>query len=166
MASKINEAKDSLMTEVEDNPESEKNQEETNDNEEYSFEKYIKEEAILFPKESEKVYLDVIFGKNTEMTKEEYDGMYARYKELEEKENLEEENLAKNESGNFEPKENKEFSIANLDELNGCLLDKDSEFYKKYKKNIENFDFQDINHPMNDFEIKIVKDRKKNNINV
>ena len=41
MASKINEAKDMLMTEVEDNPEEVKKQEESNDQEEMTFDKPI-----------------------------------------------------------------------------------------------------------------------------
>jgi hypothetical protein len=167
MASKINEAKDCLMTQVEDNPDLDKKEEESNDIGEESFERYIREQAILRPKESEKVYLDVMFGKTTEMTKEEFDSMYERYIELEDKEVEEEENLENGNYEGYEIKDNKNNTI-NLDELNGCELDKDSEFYKKYKKEIENFEFDDLYHPMNNFEFKIIKkkDKDKDNIKV
>ncbi len=151
------------MTQVEDNPDTEKKEEESNDIGEESFERFIREEAILRPKESEKIYLDVIFGKTTEMTEEEFDTMHIRYNELVEKEIAEEESLINGNYEGYEIKDNKN-QIINLDELNGCELDKESEFYKKYKKEIENFEFDDIDHPMNYFEFKIVK--KKDNINV
>ena len=147
------------MLQVEDNPDSDKKEEESEENGEYSFERWLREEAHLRPRNSERVYLDVMYGKTTEMTKEEFDSMYDRYCELVEKEIEEEKNLENGGYEDFELKDNKDFSI-NLDELNGCELDKDSEFYKKWKTEIEKGEFEDIDHPMNDFEFKIVKQKK------
>ena len=52
------------MTTVEDNPDAEKREEESGNNG-LTFERYLSEEAIFSPSESEKVYLDVILGKKT-----------------------------------------------------------------------------------------------------
>ena len=152
------------MTTVEDNPDAEKREEESGNNG-LSFEKYLSEEAIFYPSESDKVYLDVIFGKTTEMTKEEFDGLYGKFLELEDLEVEEAESLTAANYDNIEYKEIKE-SAFNIDDLNGSQIDKESEFYKKYKTNIENFDYEDIDHPMNKYEFKIIKDKKNSKIDV
>lgn len=152
------------MLQVEDNPDQVKNEEEFNDNEDYNFDKWLKEQSSLKPSESDKVYLDVIFGKKTEMTKEEFDGLWDKYFDLVEKEDKEaEKKIAEGEDNEtYELKEDKNSPI-NLDELNGIEVDKNSEFYKKYKTEIDNFDNK--KHRMKYYKFKIVK-KKKDDIKV
>ena len=48
-------------------------------------------------------------------------------------------------NANYDKQEHKDIkeSAYNIDDLNGSQIDKESELYKKYKTNIENFDYED-----------------------
>lgn len=145
LASKINEAKDLLSTFVE-----EKNDSFNNDD--YSQSDDIFENRRrLGEKESERFILGIIYGPKVKFSKEEVEEIKKKYKELIQKESEEQMNI-------YEHTVSKEKKKIDIKEINGKYLDKDSEFYQKYKDKIENEDFWD---PLDEMNYKRVRLNKK-----
>ena len=164
MASKINEAKDILTSSAE---EEKKDPNETSDDKTSSFyERWVTEDRIREFKPSDKLLLDILFMKKTIYTESEIEELKQKYTELIEKETEENEKSASGIDSNYDDYEYKEKKIEDwkLEDEIAKEVDKDSEFYKKYKDKIANMDFLDPMDVMNierAKSFKIIKDKPK-----
>lgn len=164
LASKINEAKDILTSSAE---EEKKDPNETSDEKSSSlYERWVTEDRIREFKPSDKLLFDILFMKKTEYTESEIEELKKKYKELVDKEDEEYEKIASGMESNYDDYEYKEKKIEDwkLEDEIAKEVDKNSEFYKKYKDKIANMDFLDPLDIMNverAKSFKIIKDKPK-----
>lgn len=104
--------------------------------------------------------MDVLFGKKTEFTETELKQFPRKIRELREKERLQRE-AEEQENKVIDDYEHKNISKQeyNYEDELGLQIDKNSEFYKKNKEKIENLDFLDENDPINNWSLKIIRDK-------
>lgn len=140
MASKINEAKDLLSSFVE---EENKESSDMRDDKSSDIDKYMSE-FYIGKRESEKFIIKVLFSFKDSFTPAEREELLKKYTELIKKEYEEDKNTKKYEE--YELKEKKEEDYW-ADP--GEYVDKNSEFYEKYKDKIENEDYLDPLDEMN-----------------
>lgn len=133
MASKINEAKDLLSSEVE---EEKKDPNDLQEEENSRLNEILQD--IPGEKESDRLLLSILFGFKTYYTNEEIEELKKKYLEIVKREEAEEKANLKHSQYEF-----KEINIENspLNEEPGKYVDKNSEFYQKYKDKIEKGDY-------------------------
>lgn len=151
MASKINEAKDILSSEVE-----EEKKDATDLNEEDNSDILEILQEIPGEKESERLILSVLYGYKKKYTAEEQEDLKKRLMEIIAREEAEE-------KANPKLKES-EFKITKIEDSRlfeepGRFVDKNSEFYQKYKDKIDNGDYLD---PFDDINTKRSRLTNKN----
>lgn len=149
MASKINEAKDILSSEVE-----EEKKEATDLHEDDNSEIMEILQEIPGERESERLILSVLYGFKEEYTPEEIENLKKKLLEIIAREKAEEKANPKHSEYEFK---NLKIEDSPLFEEPGRFVDKNSEFYQKYKDKIENGDYFDPLDDMNTERSRLTK---------
>jgi len=149
LASKINEAKDLLSKEVE---EEKKEASDFQEDENAAVIEMLQD--VLGEKESERLLLSILYGQKKFYTDEEIEELKKKYLKLLAKEETEEKANPKHSDYEFKKIKIEDSPI--FKEEPGRFVDKDSEFYQKYKDKIENGDYLNPYDDMNTKSSKLV----------